>query len=264
MGGTVMAKGRSVVLVGGSGFVGSVVRAHARTTGRQVTVVDRRPPADDSEFHQLDLLTGVPALPDGRVVLLAGNSDPRTAHPWQLVLDNALATARLLPALVDRTVTLISSAEVYGTAPLADHCELPLDDEALAAWCEKAIQLAKNPCPSWLAAPLCRELAEGDPSGRWVYGMAKRAQELLVASVVPANRLTIFRTANLFGPGQDRVVARVARRALVGLPIRITDSVRTFIAADDLANAVLREDVTGPLQRRHWEASAHRSRQARP
>jgi dTDP-4-amino-4,6-dideoxygalactose transaminase/nucleoside-diphosphate-sugar epimerase len=240
-----MAKGRSVVLVGGSGFVGSAVRAHARTTGRHVTVVDRRPPSDGSDFHQLDLLTGVPVLPDGRVVLLAGNSDPRTAHPWQLVLDNALATARLLPALADRTVTLISSAEVYGTAPLTDHCELPLDDEALSAWCEKAIQLTKNPCPPWLAAPLCRELAEADPSGRWVYGMAKRAQELLVASVVPANRLTIFRTANLFGPGQDRVVARVARRALVGLPIRITDSVRTFIAADDLANAVLREDVAG-------------------
>jgi dTDP-4-amino-4,6-dideoxygalactose transaminase/nucleoside-diphosphate-sugar epimerase len=240
-----MAEGRSVVLVGGSGFVGSAVRAHARTTGRQVTVVDRRPPSDDSEFHQLDLLTGVPVLPDGRVVLLAGNSDPRTAHPWQLVLDNALATARLLPTLADRTVTLISSAEVYGTAPLADHCELPLDDEALSTWCEKAIRLAKNPCPPWVAAPLCRELAEADPSGRWVYGLAKRAQELLVASVVPANRLTIFRAANLFGSGQDRVVARVARRALVGLPIRITDSVRTFIAADDLANAVLREDVVG-------------------
>ena len=242
MGGTVMAKSRSVVLVGGSGFVGSAVRARARTTGRHVTVVDRRPPSDGSEFHQLDLLTGVPVLPDGRVVLLAGNSDPRTAHPWQLVLDNALATARLLPALADRTVTLISSAEVYGAAPLAD---LPLDDEALTTWCEKAIQLAKNPCPPWLAAPLCRELAEADPSGRWVYGMAKRAQELLVASVVPANRLTIFRAANLFGSGQDRVVARIARRALAGLPIRITDSVRTFIAADDLADAVLREDVAG-------------------
>ncbi|MEU0091130.1 DegT/DnrJ/EryC1/StrS family aminotransferase [Kribbella sp. NPDC006257] len=242
MGGTVMAKSRSVVLVGGSGFVGSAVRAHARTTGRHVTVVDRRPPSDGTGFHQLDLLTGVPVLPDGRVVLLAGNSDPRTAHPWRLVLDNALATARLLPALADRTVTLISSAEVYGATPLAD---LPLDDEALTAWCEKAIQLAKNPCPPWLAAPLCRELAAADPAGRWVYGMAKRAQELLVASVVPANRLTIFRAANLFGSGQDRVVARVARRALAGLPIRITDSVRTFIAADDLANAVLREDAAG-------------------
>jgi dTDP-4-amino-4,6-dideoxygalactose transaminase/nucleoside-diphosphate-sugar epimerase len=243
MGGTVMAKSRPVVLVGGSGFVGSAVRAQARTTGRHVTVVDRRPPSDGTEFHRLDLLTDHPVLPEGRVVLLAGNSDPRSAHPWRLVLDNAVATARLLPALVDRDVTLVSSAEVYGSAPMSDHGELPLDDAALAEWCEKAIEQARNPCPPWQAAPLCRELADADPSGRWVYALAKRAQECLVASVVPANRLTIFRTANLFGPGQDRVVARITRRALLGLPIRVTDSVRTFIAASDLADAVLREDV---------------------
>ncbi|QNE17160.1 NAD-dependent epimerase/dehydratase family protein [Kribbella qitaiheensis] len=242
-----MATSRSVVLVGGSGFVGSAVREHARTTGRHIAVVDRRPPLDDSEFHQLDLLTDPPVLPEGRVVLLAGNSDPRSAHPWQLVLDNALATARLLPALANRDVTLISSAEVYGRAPapLTEQCELPLDDAALTDWCDKAIQLAQSPCPPWLAAPLCRELAEADPTGRWVYGLAKRAQELLAASVVPANRLTIFRAANLFGHGQDRVVARITRRALVGLPIRVTDSVRTFVAASDLATAVLREDVAG-------------------
>ena len=246
-----MAKSRPVVLVGGSGFVGSAVREHARTSGRRLIVVDRRPPQDGSEFHQLDLLTDTPKLPDGRVVLLAGNSDPRSAHPWRLVLDNVLATARLLPALANRDVTLVSSAEVYGCAPapLAEHTagELPLDDAALGDWCQEAIQLAKNPCPPWLAAPLCRELVDADPSGRWVYGLAKRAQELLVASVVPANRLTVFRAANLFGRGQDRVVARITRRALVGLPIRVTDSVRTFIAAADLANAVLREDLAGVI-----------------
>jgi dTDP-4-amino-4,6-dideoxygalactose transaminase/nucleoside-diphosphate-sugar epimerase len=246
-----MAKSRPVVLVGGSGFVGSAVREHARTSGRRLIVVDRRPPQDGNEFHQLDLLTDTPVLPDGRVVLLAGNSDPRSAHPWRLVLDNVLATARLLPALADRYVTLVSSAEVYGCAPapLAEHTagELPLDDVALGNWGQEAIQLAQNPCPPWLAAPLCRELVDADPTGRWVYGLAKRAQELLVASVVPANRLTIFRAANLFGHGQDRVVARITRRALVGLPIRVTDSVRTFIAAADLANAVLRDDLAGVI-----------------
>ncbi|WP_198675969.1 DegT/DnrJ/EryC1/StrS family aminotransferase [Kribbella monticola] len=246
-----MARTQPVVLVGGSGFVGSAVRDHARTSGRQVVVVDRRPPSHTSEFYQLELLTDPPDLPGGRVVLLAGNSDPRSAHPWRLVLDNALTTARLLPALADRDVALVSSAEVYGTAPppLAEHTagELPLDDATLADWCEEAIQLARNPCPPWIAAALCRELAEADPSGRWVYGLAKRAQELLVASVVPANRLTIFRAANLFGRGQDRVVARITRRALVGLPIRVTDSVRTFVAASDLAEAVLREDAAGLL-----------------
>ena len=75
--------------------------------------------------------------------------------------------------------------------------------------------------------------------------MAKRAQELLVADTVPADRLTVFRVANLFGPGQDRVVAKLTRRALAGLPLEVVDTRRTFLAVEDLAEAIAAEPPAG-------------------
>jgi dTDP-4-amino-4,6-dideoxygalactose transaminase len=57
--------------------------------------------------------------------------------------------------------------------------------------------------------------------------------------VVAEDRLTVLRAANLFGPGQDRVVAQLTRRALAGLPLAVTDAVRTFLPVDDLAAVVL-------------------------
>ena len=52
---------------------------------------------------------------------------------------------------------------------------------------------------------------------------------------MPADRLTVLRAANVFGLGQDRVVARLARRALAGLPLVVTGNQRTFLAVEDLA-----------------------------
>ena len=51
-----------------------------------------------------------------------------------------------------------------------------------------------------------------------------------------------MRVTNLFGSGQDRVVARLARRALAGLPLTVTRARRTFLAVEDLADAL----ATGP------------------
>jgi dTDP-4-amino-4,6-dideoxygalactose transaminase/nucleoside-diphosphate-sugar epimerase len=242
-----------MIVIGGSGFLGTAVTNACLARGRDVFSVDRNPPRgfprEGLTPMQIDVLTDEVVLPPGHVALVAGNSDPRTSRPWQLVLDNAIATARLLPALKGRDVTLVSSIEVYGTAPapLTEDTTpaLPVGDDAIAAWCLDAVALAQEPCPPWRAAQLCRALSELDPSGRWVYALAKRAQELLVASVVPAPRLTVLRAANAFGLGQDRVVAKLARRALAGLPLVVTGNQRTFLAVEDLAESIARGGPPG-------------------
>jgi dTDP-4-amino-4,6-dideoxygalactose transaminase len=219
-------------------------------------VASRHRPLDGVLSVQADLLTD--ALPDllrdappGPVAFLAGNSDPRAVRPWQLVLDNALVAARVLPLLADRSITLVSSVEVYGAAPGPQTEEttplLPLDDAALRAWNDEAVALAEQPCPPWRAERLCRRLTDADPSGRWVYAMAKRAQELLAVDLVPADRLSVLRVTNLLGVGQDRVVARLARRAMAGLPLVVTRARRTFLAVEDLADAIASRPPAGVL-----------------
>jgi perosamine synthetase len=237
----------AVTVVGGAGFVGSAVGRRAATSNRPVVSLDRvrqPPPRLPAAIEQrvVDLLVDPIELPPGLVVLAAGGSDPHAGDRWRLALDNAVTTARLVPALADRQVVLVSSAEVRGPAG----GELPIDDDAIADWCAQLRDAARRPCPPWQAAALCRELVAADPSGRWAYALAKRAQELLVRSVVEPDRLTVLRAANLFGPGQDRVVAQLARRALAGLPLAVTDTVRTFLPVDDLA-AVALDAVPGTL-----------------
>ena len=112
----------TVVLVGGAGFLGRAVTPVLRDSGARVVVVDRRPPRQDPEnravgWVECDLLTDEVVLPPGELVILAGSGDPRPRWPWTLPLDIALTTARLLPAVRGRSVTLISSVEVYGNAP---------------------------------------------------------------------------------------------------------------------------------------------------
>jgi len=240
-----------VTVIGGAGFLGSAVVARCLARGREVVSVDRfacrGAPAVGVTTVEADLLTDpldevLADLPVGPVVLLAGNSDPRAVRSWQLVLDNAVTTARVLPLLRDRRVILASSIEVYGSASGPQREDtlpvLPLDDDALRAWDADAVALAAKPCPPWRVETLCRRLADGDPGGRWVYGLAKRAQELLVTDAVPRDHLTVFRVANLFGVGQDRVVARLVRRALAGLPLTVGETRRTFLAVEDLADAI--------------------------
>ena len=245
-------------VIGSAGFLGSAVVERCRTRGRDVVAVDRYAdlcaPVSGVTTLRADLLTDSMAdvlseLHPGPVALVAGNSDPRAVRSWQLVLDNAVTTARLLRVLDERRVVLVSSVEVYGTAPGPQRedtaPQLPLDDDALRAWNADAIAVARQPCPPWRVEELCRRLADSDPSGRWVYAMAKRAQELLVADMVSADRLTVFRVANLFGPRQDRVVAKLTRRALAGLPLEVVDTRRTFLAVEDLAEAIAADPPAG-------------------
>jgi len=238
-----------VVLVGGSGFVGTAVARELAAAGRDVVVVDRRPPTLGSEeagvrWIERDVLTDAVELPEGEVVLLQGNGNPRVRWPWTLALDAPLATARLLGQLRGRKVTLVSSVEVYGCADgvLSEETlpQLPLDDAALARWCAEARRLANRPCPPWRVADHCRALAAADPSGRWVYGMSKRAQELLLRADPGIEGLTVLRLANTFGIGQERVVTLFARAALRGQPLVVTEGVeRSFLAVEDVGRALV-------------------------
>jgi len=247
--------GRRFVLVGGSGFIGSVVAERLRCAGASVDVVDRRrpPPRLDPlgiRWLECDLLVDDIDLPPGHVVVLAGNGSPRPRWPWTLPLDIAVTTARLAPALTDRTVTLISSVEIYGAAPppLTEETEpaLPLADEELAVWCEEALAAARGCCAPWRVAPLCRSLADRDRSGRWVYGLAKRAQEMLICAAVPERARTVLRVANTVGVGQERVVARLVRSALANRPLEVTASaIRSFVSVEDIADVLLADPGPG-------------------
>ena len=234
------------VLVGGSGFLGTEVALELLARGATVTSVDRAAPpgataAAGIGWLRADLLTDEPPeLPPGIVVLLIGAGDPRPRRSWTLPLDIALSTARLLPALAGRRVVLASSAEVYGAAagPLTEDTlpRLPWRLDEIDAWCERARDLARTPCPPWRAAPLARELADADPGGRWVYAMAKLAQERLVARAVPESRLTVLRLADAFAAAQDGIVTRLARRARASRPLPVaTGALRSFVPPAELA-----------------------------
>ena len=234
-----------IIVVGGAGFVGRRIAERALANGSDVVVVDRRPaPAATSPtWIQADLLTEDVDLPEGDVILAHGVSDPRVLRPWTLVQDNALATARLLPQLSDRRVTLLSSIEVYGWAPGPLRVEtepmLPVSLDKLVDWTQRATLQAGNQCPPWRAIEVCSSLAESDPTGRWVYALSKAAQEVMVASAVRPDHLVILRIANLFGIGQDRVISSFIRSIQQGRTIKITPSVRTFVSVENLVLAAL-------------------------
>ena len=229
----------SYVVVGGSGFLGTAVIGRALADGHRVVSLDRRPSTDHRvESRSVDLLVDDLTLPPGDVLLVAGSSQPRVRHPWTMVLDNAITTARLLPHLTGRRVTLASTVETLGRRPsAAARGGLPIADDELRAWCARVVTIAAQGCPPWRVAAQCRELV--DPTGRWTYGTAKRAQELLLAEYSRATRVSIVRLANVFGPGQDRVISRWARRADVGLPLNVVSTTRCFLPLFDAARAML-------------------------
>ncbi len=238
----------AALVLGGAGFVGSALCRRLREQEHSVVAVDRREPAAPDAWLRYDALTDEPAdLPAGELFLVLGASDPRPRRPWTLVLENALATARLLPAMKDRRVTLASSVEVYGSAaaPLREESTptLPLSTEELENWCLTAERLSTSPCPPWRAERTARELADADPSGRWVYALSKSAQEMLVRKAVAPDRLRVLRPANLFGVGQDRVVSRLVRRVLNGRTVTVTDCLRTFSPVEELVDALLLEET---------------------
>jgi dTDP-4-amino-4,6-dideoxygalactose transaminase/nucleoside-diphosphate-sugar epimerase len=226
------------VVVGGAGFIGGALCRRLADAGEPLVALDARETHADWDTLQGDLLADPVALPPGRIVLTLGQSNPRPLRSWTLPLDNAIATARIAPQLVDRDVTLVSTIEVYGSAaaPLREDTEpqLPATPSQLEAWVERVVAAAAGPCPPHRVVGLCRELARLDPSGRWIYALSKTAQEMILRSVVAPQRLTILRLANVAGRGQFRLVARLVEATLDGRPCVVTDTMRSFVSIDEV------------------------------
>ncbi len=242
------------VVVGGSGFLGTAVCRRLVADGRSVTVVDRHPPnlelAESVVWCETDLQVDDIELPDGRVVVTAGSGEPRPAWTWRLPLDIDVPAARLVPHLRGRRVTLASSIEAMGPAPgplgpTTEH-RLPLSNGVADELVSELVSIAESgACPPYRVAGWCRRVAELDPSGRWVYGISKRLEERLHERSGAAS-LTVLYFANLFGLGQDRVIASMARRAVAGRTIEVRRGVRrSFVAVDDAAAALVGTDVAG-------------------
>ncbi len=235
-----------LVLIGGSGFLGSEITRQALAAGVAVTVIDRVAPQVDDErlrWIEADVCVDDLELPAGRVVVLLPSSDTRPRWPWVTVLDGAVGTARLARLLAGRDVILLSSAEVYGlaAAPLtvATEAVLPMSLAELDDWCLQVMTVAALACPPHRSAALCRQVVDADPSGRWVYTLTKLAQERIL-SMTACRSLTVLRLANTYGIGQERVVVQMLRAALGGKSIGYApDTVRTFVAASDVAELVV-------------------------
>jgi dTDP-4-amino-4,6-dideoxygalactose transaminase/nucleoside-diphosphate-sugar epimerase len=235
------------VVVGGAGFIGAAVCRRLRAVGETVSVVDVAPPPagwSGGSWIAADLLTDEVDLPPGRVVLAYGRSMPRPVRSWTLALDNALATARLAPHLAGRDVRVLSTIEVYGSAPG------PLREDtlpqlpglaALPRWVDRALLAAEQPCPPHRVAALCQDLADLDASGRWVYALSKVAQEAILRKAVAPEQLGILRLANVVGPAQFRFLGRMVESVLEGRECVVTDSVRSFVSVDQVARVVTGE-----------------------
>ena len=136
--------GGRVLVVGGSGFIGSHLCAGLRTKGFEVVVLDRVPQARvDVEFHQGDVtdlagsLSGL--LEDVRAVYhLAWTTKPQSASdaPLDDLNTNVLAGIRLLDRIVasgarPRIIFASSGGAVYGNTMeetiSEDHPTLPLN-----------------------------------------------------------------------------------------------------------------------------------------
>jgi dTDP-4-amino-4,6-dideoxygalactose transaminase/nucleoside-diphosphate-sugar epimerase len=230
------------VVVGGAGFIGRALCRRLDEAGEELVAVDALETRATRETVQADLLADSIVLPPGRIVLTLGQSNPRPLRSWTLALDNAIATARIAPQLGDRDVTLVSTIEIYGSAdgPLTEDTkpQLPAELSQLEAWVERVVAAAADPCRPHRVVGLCRELAELDSSGRWIYALSKAAQELILRRFVPPERLTILRLANVVGPGQFRLVARLVEATLDDRPCVVTETARSFVSIDEVARVV--------------------------
>ena len=183
----------SYVVVGGSGFLGAAVVGRALADGHRVAVTGPSPGEESAGRQSYRRPAGrrlhAPARrrDPGRRVEPAPGPPPLDDRRWT----TPSRPARLLPHLAGRRVTLASTVETLGRRP---RCRWPTDRQVACrspmTTCGPGARgssvLATDGCPPWRVAAQCRELV--DPNGRWTYGTAKRAQELLLAEYSRARR----------------------------------------------------------------------------
>ncbi|HEV2845078.1 MAG TPA: GDP-mannose 4,6-dehydratase [Thermoanaerobaculia bacterium] len=163
-----------VLITGAAGFVGSRLARHLLEQGDRVsgTYLDVKPELAGVDLYEADIRDkdsvdrAVRSASPDAIVNLAGLSHIGDSWKGELLPDyfrvNVLGTENVLAAAGDRPVVIVSSADVYGTVPLA---EQPIRED--------------------------RPLSPHTP-----YGLTKAAAERL------AGKAIIVRSFNLIGPGQ--------------------------------------------------------------
>ena len=193
-----------VLVVGGSGFVGSaIIRAIQATSGLQAIGASRRsqPAQTTVEHRQCDATDPASLLAamddvDAVVLCVLGSARQMTAAT-RAVCQAALARPKL------RQVVLMSSMSVYGPVEGLIRESDPLDGEALGS-----------------------------------YGHAKVACERIAADYIARGcPITTLRPGIVYGPGGEQWVGRLGRLLRTG---RLGD---LGAMGDGICNLVLRDDV---------------------
>ncbi len=232
-----MAKDKTVLITGGTGYVGSRV-AQVLAKEREVVVVDIVPPEErgiafpsNVTFRQADLRnTGEAfrALEGGDIVLhLAADIGPLTymqEHQADIITNNAAIDAAVYPALIAngaQWVVYSSSSMVFQFAEKFPYVEADLKDAKI-------------------------------PSN--VYGFSKLAGEYFCRSFAAQHGLsfTIIRYHNIYGPGEDakgstpgdiHVIPALLEKVLGGqYPLEFLGdpaSTRPFTYVDDAVEATV-------------------------
>lgn len=214
----------TILITGGSGFIGSQTAALVRSRGHSVHVIDQRASTDTAVFsHILDVTTkaaqdAAAALHPDAIIHLAAHIDARASlvNPVEDFETNVLGTLRMLEAarVSDAAFVFSSSAAVYG-----DTAGLPIREDA-------PIQPA-NP-----------------------YGASKASCEVFIRQYAATYglRTVIFRYSNVFGPaqgpsqGETAVIPAFIHAALNNRPMVIFGDgaqTRDFIHVADVAEANL-------------------------
>ena len=213
-----------VLLLGGSGFIGSALTKNLSAGGRQVYVIGPDVPQTTSKAHYLQ----------GR-------------------LDDPILLARTLPLC--STIIHVASATTPGSS--ADHPTHELNNlaaslrllEALHAY-PKSHLIFFSSGGSLYGNPQRLPVHEDDPAAPLSYhGAGKLAMEaMLHAFRARGQAVTILRPSNAYGPGQPLksgfgLIRTMLEHVRYGTPLAIWgdgENVRDFIYIDDIVEACVR------------------------
>jgi UDP-glucose 4-epimerase len=220
--------GGQVVVLGGTGFIGSAVTRKLVDDGSEVTVVARRAP------------TGVD-LPPGARVLQRDAADPAI---YDEVLDGASAVVYAVGCLFPGESNADPLADIHGSlTPLIQLLEaLRQRPEVPMVFLSSGGTVYGNP----KTMPVTEDHPT-DPTTS--YGILKLAAEKYVGMYRELYGLEarVLRVANAYGPGQltgreQGVVGAFLDRIVRGMPVTIFGTgrnVRDYIQIDDVAHAVV-------------------------
>ena len=215
--------GLKILILGGTGFIGSFQVRYALNRGHEVTVFNR------GQSHA----GGVPPEVEQLIGDRNGQLDALTGREWDVVIDNPTTlpawvrdAAQILKGNVERYV-FISTVSVY-----SDKSQPGMDESGPLAIYEGSHDSAMKETPETLLA-----------SNRSLYGPLKVVSETEVEKWFPGQSL-IIRPGLIVGPGDetDRFTywpLRVVRGGEVLAPGEASDPVQ-FIDVRDLAEWTIR------------------------